>query len=261
MKKDAVMSFSLLSIGLIIFFVVITAIEIYRYINRGLNKSLLAFGSSIISIILSIVLSPAISGTIVTVIFSAIVEKNPSYVSAVKLFPSVGTILIVACTALLNTLMFVIMFFVFRRLSRIVINLACRTIIRKNSSDPGYAKEKEAWYEKYDKVISGIIGGLSSFLICMLTISPLMGTVETVVKVADVAEASSPGILSKYAIGDERISNLIDWTNGDDVTCKIQFVTPARSSSADVGEYMIECPDDIIIQIFDSEGNDITEDF
>ena len=209
MRKDAVMSFSLLSIGLIIFFVVITAIEIYRYINRGLNKSLLAFGSSIISIILSIVLSPAISGTIVTVIFSAIVEKNPSYVSAVKLFPSVGTILIVACTALLNTLMFVIMFFVFRRLSRIVINLACRTIIRKNSSDPGYAKEKEAWYEKYDKVISGIIGGLSSFLICMLTISPLMGTVETVVKVADVAEASSPGILSKYAIGDERISNLI----------------------------------------------------
>lgn len=140
------MSFSLLSIGLIIFFITITAIEIYRYINRGLNKSLLAFGSSIISIVLSIVFSPVISRTIVTVIFSAIVEKKPSYVSAVKLFPSVGTILIVACTALLNTLMFVIMFFVFRRLSRIVINLACRTIIRKNSSDPGYAKEKESWY-------------------------------------------------------------------------------------------------------------------
>ena len=176
-------------------------------------------------------------------------------------FPSIGTVLCITFTSFFNTLLFVIMFFVFRRLCRTVINLVCRAIIKKSSGYPGYAKEKEAWYEKYDKVISGIIGGLSSFLICMLTISPLMGTAETVVKVADVAEASSPGILSKYAIGDERISNLIDWTNGDDVTCKIQFVTPARSSSADVGEYMIECPDDIIIQIFDSEGNDITEDF
>ncbi|MGM9643476.1 MAG: hypothetical protein ACI3X1_00135 [Eubacteriales bacterium] len=210
------MSFSLLSIGLIIFFIAITAIEIYRYINRGLNKSLLAFGSSIISIILSIVISPAISGTIVTAVFSAIAENNPTYISMTKQLPSIGTVLIIACTALLNTLLFVIMFFVFRRLCRMVINLACRTIIKKNSSDPGYAKEKESWYRKYEKVISGVIGGLSSFMICMLAISPLMGTVETAVKIANIAEASSPGILSKYAIGDERISDLIK--NSDSIT-------------------------------------------
>lgn len=220
MRKDSAMSFSLLSIGLIVFFIAITAIEIYRYINRGLNQSLMAFGSNIISIILSIVFSPVISGTIVTVIFSTIVEKNPTYVSTVEQLPSIGSILIAACTALLNTLMSVIMFFVFRKLSRIIIHLACKTLIKKNNSDPGYAKEKESWYKKYEKVISGVIGGLSSFLMCMLTISPFMGTVETVVKVADVAEASSPGILSQYAIGNARISDLIqdlDYVTNDAV--------------------------------------------
>ncbi|MGM9643947.1 MAG: hypothetical protein ACI3X1_02565 [Eubacteriales bacterium] len=73
----------------------------------------------------------------------------------------------------------------------------------------------------------------------------------------------SPDVSNKVydgtCISSEKV--ILGWTNGDGVTCTVQFITPARSNGIDAGVYTIKCPSDINVQIVDSEGNDITEDF
>ena len=208
--KDTIMPFSLLSISLILIFAIITAVEIYRYINRGLNGSLLALGSSIVSLILSLVFSPIISGALVSLILSIAASMVPSYSDVIPQLPSGETAIKAILTAVLNSLLFLIVFFVFRRIVRMVIYVICKITDKKDNKDPGYAREKESWYVKYGKVFSGIIGALSGFILFMLITSPIFGTIGTVVKVADLVETAVPGTLQKYAINGEIISDMKD---------------------------------------------------
>lgn len=208
--KDTIMPFSLLSISLILIFAIITAVEIYRYINRGLNGSLLALGSSIVSLILSLVFSPIISGALVSLILSMAASMVPSYSDLITQLPSGETAIKAILTAVLNSLLFLIVFFVFRRIVRMVIYVICKITDKKDNKDPGYAREKESWYVKYGKVFSGIIGALSGFILFILITSPIFGTIGTVVKVADLVETAVPGTLQKYAINGEIISDMKD---------------------------------------------------
>ncbi len=203
------MSFSLLSISLLLFFLIITAIEIYRYVNKGIERSLLAFGSSIMSLILSIVISPAISGAIVSVVYSLFVKNIEVFASLSEQFPSIDMVIFAVLTSLLNTFIFIIMFFIFRRIIRMIISIIYNSAAKTKKSDPGYAKDKEAWYKKSGKIISGVVGGLSGFMICLIFTSPLIGSAQTLDKIGDIVETSQPGTLDSYAIaGGERISSI-----------------------------------------------------
>ncbi len=203
------MSFSSISIAFAILFGFLTTVFIYRYSKKGLNSSLMSLGASVFGMILSLILSPLVSGAIAEVLFKLAFKTLSKSFKLINDMPATQEMLSALIAALLNSFIFLIMFFVVRKLLKVLLAIICKVSLKKSADDVAFAKDKERLYKRYGKLFSGIIGGVTAFMVCTVISAPLLGSLNVVLKLVDVVEAYDSRYINKYSINGVNVSEIV----------------------------------------------------
>ena len=106
------MTFSALSIAIILFFVSTVIICIYHGKERGFFKSLLFLGCSILSMLMSIVISPILSQFFIEPIAETVLPQITKYQELISNYSSIDTLVKAFATCILSAVTFVLLFFI-----------------------------------------------------------------------------------------------------------------------------------------------------
>ena len=131
------MTFSAFSVAIILIFANAVTIGIYRGRQRGFFKSLIFLGSALFSVTVSIILSPAISNLISTAVFDNVLPGIKEYRSFVSAYSSLDDTLQAVATALISTLLFVLIFFIVRGIAYFLFIRFGARAFKNRSDDPG----------------------------------------------------------------------------------------------------------------------------
>ncbi len=190
-------------------FVFFAVVLIYRYSKRGLNNSLMSLGATVFGIILSLILSPIISNAIATVAFKLAFNVLSKSFKLINDMPATQEMIRALVGAILNSFIFLIIFLIVRKLVRVLISLLYKIISRKTPDDVAFAKDKEYFYKRYGKMLSGLIGCFTAFVLCVIITAPIMGSLNIVLKVVDIVEAYDPTFINKYSINKVKVSDIV----------------------------------------------------
>ena len=201
------MTFSLFSVAILIIFIVILAIEVYRGIQKGFRQAIISLASALASVIASVMLSPLVSMLAVRLVFRLVVSKIAVYRQLLDTFPAADTFAQAVISAVISTVLFVVVFFVLRALINLCVAILCRVMQRSEQKDPGYRVEKNSYFDKNSKVLGGVTGGVTAIVIAMVITSPIMGSF-------DVANRAVESIENMYswavvdAIGEKNTNSI-----------------------------------------------------
>ena len=97
--------------------------------------------------------------------------------------------LFLACVSMIvSSVVFLLLYFAFRLLCRIVIAIIYRTVLKGDPNDLGYIGEDEPWYVRNSGAIGAVIGGISGFLAVAICFSPIVGNLKTADRVINILE-------------------------------------------------------------------------
>ncbi len=201
------MTFSLFSVAILIIFIVILVIEVYRGIQKGFRQAIISLGAALASVIASVMLSPLVSMLVVRLVFRLVVSRIAVYRQLLNTFPAADTFAQAVISAVISTVLFVVVFFVLRALIDLVVAILCRATQRSEEKDPGYRVEKNSYFDKNSKVLGGVTGSITAIVIAMVITSPIMGSFD----VANRAVESIENMYSKAvvnAIGEKNTKSI-----------------------------------------------------
>lgn len=220
------MSFTLFSIALLMIFVVAAVIEVYRMLRRDSVRVVISGATVLFSVLLSVILSPIISIAIVNVLYANL-QRIRGFSDLLASGGHMIHFIIAFVCIVLSTLLFMLLFFLTRLLLSIALAAIYRTLLKRNRGDTGYAVEKSSWLDKNRKVIAILIGVLNAFVITVVIVTPVMGTLNVASRAVGIAEkfdeniwksAGSDGVevvdgLRKYSA--DAVGNLFYHCGGD----------------------------------------------
>lgn len=206
------MSFSVFSIAIILIFLSAAVICFYRGRERGFFKSLIFLGCSLFSITASIILSPILSKLIISSVFDSILRQLAEYRDIVSFYPSLDATIETVATALVSTLLFVLLFFIMRGLSYLFCVLIGTYAFKYKPEDPGYAQEK-SYFGRNSKKLGAILGIACAVLSTMVITSPVMGILDIANTAITTAEELMPNIWENAIIEKEDIDQVKKYSN------------------------------------------------
>lgn len=168
------MTFSLISVTIILITALVITIEVLKAIKRGLRKTLITLASLFLTIFSSIVITNFLSRPFTNLIMSRL---NLDFSSMQKTFASANDIAYSYFNAMLAPIVFLMVFFVMRILIAIVLKIIEKSTYKK-ISDTQYQSEDAPNYKKKPTIINGLLGAFCGFIIMVVCISPIFGSLK-----------------------------------------------------------------------------------
>lgn len=186
------MSFTLLSIVLLLTVALAVFIEVRRGLRRGFVRTAVNLSAVLVSALGAVGLSVWISNLLAKMC-AEILDLYLPLESFSEMFPHVNDILVAVTDALLTPILFVAFFILLRLILRITVSiLFCKwrydpddprymaTPKRPSSLlSPTYEAPDAPWHRRHDRLLSGITGGFCGFLAALFLLSPILGTLST----------------------------------------------------------------------------------
>ena len=198
------MTFTLLSIVVVFIFAATLCIEIYRGIKRGFLLSLINLGNIVVSLFLSFAVTSLISSIISGKIIQQLID-GAVYQSIVQELTSIDSLLYAVLEMVIGSILFLIVFCILR----IVMFGLFRGIYLRHtemdSHDPGYGREDHTCSTSLSKKRGAVCGVVAAFMITMIGISPLMGTLELANNVLSIVGNVSTQAITSIGRGNVRL--------------------------------------------------------
>ena len=186
------MNFTLLSP----IFIILLAFGVCRGILKGRSDGFFKASVNLGIVLLSVILSSLISSYLIAPKLSiyAITLLDEyinlsEYISGNYDFEEIVEAVL---SMVLSSLIFLIVFTVIYIILSITAFILFKTVLRPHASDLGYASGKAPWYVRNNKGLGTAIGGISAFILVMVMLSPIVGTLktaDTVITVIDDVKA------------------------------------------------------------------------
>lgn len=188
------MSFTLLSIALILVVGAGIFIEVRRGLGRGFVRTAVTLASVLVSALGAIGLSVWLSDKPADKLCEFIGKKLPILDNFSKFIAHVDDILLAAVDALLTPVLFVAFFVLLRLLSRVVLSVLFRSCWKQEPDDPchagtaarpnalitpNYESPDAPWHRRHDRLLGGITGGICGFMATLFLLSPVLGILST----------------------------------------------------------------------------------
>ncbi len=171
------MTFTLLSIVVVFIFVTAVCIEIYRGIKRGFLLSLINLGNIAVSLLLSFAVTSLISDFLSGIIAGELREWV-IYQSIVQELVSIDALVFAVLEMAISSILFLIVFCVLRMILFKVFRGIYERRSETDENDLGYGREDHSCSTRLSKKRGAVCGGFAAFLMTMIILSPLMGTLE-----------------------------------------------------------------------------------
>ena len=203
------MTFSLISVAVLIFTAAIVLYEIARGIKRGFYASLINAAFILLAVFLSLVISAPISDALAKLIYEPIASIE--FVSKLgENLPSIGKIVLAYCDALVKPFVFVLVFLLLRIPTRIALSVILKKNPHLNGEGDNNAREDSGFLKRHERGLGILVNSLCGVFIASLLISPLMGTVKTVDRAVDMI-----GSLNVEDVNTEELEDQLDSLIGD----------------------------------------------
>lgn len=207
------MSFSLFSVIIIMIFAIIAAVEVYRGITRGFEKSLISLGALAVSTVISLIVSPALSGLVVSLVMRRIVRPIKMYQNLIRGYESYDAIIEAIAAAMVSTLFFVLLFFVIRLILSCILSTVIKRKMKPKENDPGFHMAKRSFCYRNNKLFGGIVGAVCAILITTILLSPVLGILSVAKTAMKMAERADSKIWEKARIPEEELDAFRACTN------------------------------------------------
>ena len=170
------MTFSLISVAILVITALVIVIEAVRAINRGRQKTLVTLASIFLSVFISILITKFLSDLFAKFVVKFI-KSAVNLTEITEKIASTDDILFAYADAVVAPLTFLAVFLVVRLIVALVIKLVYK-INKKAGEGKIYEYEDAPNSKKKPKLINGLLGALCGFMIMVITVSPLMGTLK-----------------------------------------------------------------------------------
>lgn len=178
------MTLSLFSIAIIFIVALAITIEAVRAIHRGRKKTLVTLASILLATFISILITMLLSDLIVQVVMDYALKTLKLDISQFKkTLENIETILFAYFDAIISPILFLFIFIVVRILVSIVVKVICA--INSNKARESYESEESPLFMKNSKTVNTLLGVLCGFIISLIIISPIMGTLKVAAKTFD----------------------------------------------------------------------------
>ena len=193
------MTFSLISIAIMLITALVITIEVLRATRRGIQKTLVSLASIFLALFSSIVITRFLSKVFTNI---AIDELDIDLSSIEKTFPSANSLMYSFTDALVAPIVFLFVFLIMRVLIAIVISIVNKANYKKVSEKP-YQQEDAPQYQRKPRLVSGLLGAFCGFMIMTVCISPIFGTLKVMSK---ALKGNDEAKVLSLGLGDELIA-------------------------------------------------------
>ncbi|MBQ8350605.1 MAG: hypothetical protein IJY20_00990 [Clostridia bacterium] len=200
------MAFTLLSVVMILIFATAAFIEIFRAHRRGLLKSLLTFGTVVLSVVMSLALTPLLSRPISLIVFHSI-RRQSFYRAAFREYEFIDSFIEACICIAIGAFLFVVLFFLMRMLIALVVKLVWRKVLPVGQEEEPEIKGAH-WYERNSKQLAVLTGAICALIVTMVLTSPLMGILDVARTAVAIAEKTDEHVWRKSGVDEEEIEAL-----------------------------------------------------
>ncbi|MBO5701614.1 MAG: hypothetical protein J6S71_04180 [Clostridia bacterium] len=158
------------------------------------------------------------------------------YRDIVSLYPSLDATVEVIASALLSTVIFVLLFFILRGLSYLLCILIGSRAFKNKLDDPGYAEEK-SYCGRNNKKLGALLGLACAFLSTMVLTSPLMGFLDIADTAIFTAEDILPNVWEAAGIDKDEVQKIKGYAKDIPGNVFYQFGGQVMFRSAASSEY------------------------
>lgn len=170
------MSFTLLSIVVILLFATVAFLELHRAWQRGLLSSLFSLGAVVMSLLFSLALAPTVANMIAYPIYRWL-SRQSFYRTAIGGYEFIGEFVRACLCMAVGAFIFVLLLLLLRPLAMLLIRL-----LYKRAMKGEHVNEEEAngtsWLERNRKHLALVTGALCAVLLTMAITSPVMGVLD-----------------------------------------------------------------------------------
>lgn len=200
------MTFTVLSVVVLFLFVTITCIEIYKGIKRGFLLSLINLGNIAVSLLLSFAVTSLISKILAGTLIRPL-RSLPEYQSIIQDLVSLDALVFAVAEMLIGAILFLLVFVVLRMLLFRIFRGIYDRRTKMQDDDPGYGREDHSCSTRLSKQRGAVCGGVAAVLVTMITVSPLMGTLELAGNVLSVVGNISTQAIESVGKGNVQLVN------------------------------------------------------
>lgn len=197
------MNFSLLSVAFIAIFLSITAAQVYKGYKWGLVRSLINAALTIFSLFLAIFISTRIAPDVSHLVMEELDSSGALY----GLFGEdldLSNVISAVVSMLVSVIVFPFVFFTLRIILAIFSPLIYKPFRSKNSSaDSPYTDENAPEHMKNSSKLGAVAGILSAYVITLVLLSPLVGTLGATQKIFGIVKTYSSNSADLNEIADE----------------------------------------------------------
>lgn len=184
------MSFTLMSVLILILFFMIACKEVYNGVKKGFRRAALSLGSVLLSLFLTFIVTTWAAETLAELIVG-LISGASLYVEFVSILPSLREVLIAVLTMAIGSVLFLFIFFLIRAIVWLVVSAKYKKQTLPNDDDPGYGADEYSFADAPSKRKGALCGLISAFLITSVLVAPLMGSLELADDVLNIVKQTS----------------------------------------------------------------------
>ena len=220
--EDVPMHFTLFSLVLILAVGAKIFVEVRRGLGLGFVRSAVSLATLLISALGAIGLSVWLSDTPAQMFAEILLVAIPSLETLGESFAHLQDILTALMDTLLTPILFVCIFPILRWILQGILSIFFRTCWKYSPDDPRYAGTKARpnalvmpnyepadapWHRRHDRLLGGIMGGISGFLAALLLLSPVLGTLSTTATLLDSLKSMNAN-MEKAGVSSEALDSV-----------------------------------------------------
>ena len=171
------MSFTLLSVLVLLLFFSFAFLEVYNGIKRGFRFSLISLGNVVLSIFLSLFVTSWISSALASSLMMFFGE-NEIYKEFAGMLPSLESIFPNILHMAIGAIIFLLVFLLVYLVMKMVVSWIYGKIMEEDEDDPGYGEDSPSCASRQSRAAGAACGLLSAILLTMTLLSPVMGVLE-----------------------------------------------------------------------------------
>ena len=174
------MTFSLISVAVFLIAALIIIIEVVRALKRGFRKTLITLASLFLALFSSIIIAYFTSDLLAMLGYN-LVNRIVDFSRFSEKIPSLKEIVMSYTDAVIAPAVFLITFFVMRGIIAIFMAIVNKSMANKISINK-YESEDAPYYRKKPALTNALLGAFCGFMVAVICISPLMGTLKMLTK-------------------------------------------------------------------------------
>lgn len=218
------MRFTLFSVLLLLLIGLAVFIEVIRGIKHGFSRAAIGLSAVAISAVGALGLSVWLSDLIADELTAPIVDQLTNSMDLIETYlqnmPHLQDVIHAAIDVVMTVLLFVVCFLLLRGILRLVIRFGLAFLWRAEDGDPRdtgsdsspntlhtpcYEGQNGSWVRRHDRMLGGIVGGLTGFLVAFILLSPVVGSLTLARDIVD--EIPNLGIMVAEDEDEEKDEN------------------------------------------------------